>query len=533
MPLRVLIVEDSADDTMLLVRELRRGGYDVTFERVDTAAAMNEALDRNVWDLVVCDYSMPHFSGSDALRLLRAKGTDLPFIFLSGTIGEDTAVAALKQGAQDYLMKNNLKRLVPAIQRELEDASQRRERKQLEQQIQQLEKFESIGRLAGGVAHDFNNALGVILGWAGLCYDEAPAGSVLRDGLEKIRCQAQCAAGLTSQLLAFARRQVLQRRSMNLNTLISETTSLLTSVIGEQIEMKVELAEELATAQADPTQITQVIMNLCLNARDAMPTGGRLLIKTQNVEIAEEFRKSHPYAHAGRFVWLSVSDTGVGMDSATKARLFEPFFTTKELGRGTGLGLATVYGIVKQHGGFLTVESKPGCGTRFEVYLPAGSAIPEPRELPGEINPRGTETILIVEDHEALRELASLTLSSQGYKVVQACNGQEAVYLFKQRPEEIHLAVMDIVMPVLSGSDAYAQMSAIKPNLPVIFSSGYTASVDTQIQQGACFLQKPYPMQTLSRAVRSVLDQNRLPPMSVHSGFGVSQTGFVPRQNPL
>lgn len=524
MPLRVLIVEDSADDAMLLVRELRRGDYDVTFELVDSAAAMNAALDKRGWDLVICDYSMPHFSGSDALRLLRSKGSDLPFIFLSGTIGEDTAVAALKQGAQDYLMKDNLKRLLPAVQRELEETQRRQERSRLEQQVQQLEKSESIGRLAGGIAHDFNNALGVILGWTDFCCEEAPAGSPLRDGLQKIHNQAQFAAGLTSQLLAFARRQVLQPRSIRLNAVIAESTGLLKSVLGEQIEVDIKLAQDLAISQADPTQIGQVIMNLCLNARDAMPKGGRLAIETHNVAIGEEFRKIHPYVPAGRFVQLSVSDTGIGMDAATKSRIFEPFFTTKELGRGTGLGLATVYGIVKQHGGFLTVDSKPGLGTTFDVYLPASSTVPEISAAAAvEISLRGTETVLVADDHEGIRELGQRTLSLHGYKVIPACNGQEAVRLFKQKSEEIQLVLLDVVMPGLSGPDAYTQMSAIKPDLPVIFASGYTALADPQIRKGAAFLQKPYTMETLNRTVRSVLDQHRLNFMSAVSGFNRSQ----------
>jgi len=329
--------------------------------------------------------------------------------------------------------------------------------------------------------------------------------------LQKIRSQAQFAARLTSQLLAFARRQVLQPRCLSLNSIISETSGLLKSVVGEQIKFEIELAADLATTQADPTQIGQVVMNLCLNARDAMPKGGLLAITTHNVEIGEEFQKIHSYVPAGWYARLSVSDTGVGMDGTTKARIFEPFFTTKELGRGTGLGLATVYGIVKQHGGFLTVESKPGHGTTFDVYLPASSGIPEVSEAAAaEMSLRGTETILLAEDHDGIRELAQRALSLQGYKVIPACNGLEAVELFKQNCESIQLVLLDVVMPTLGGLDAYIQMIAIEPDLPVIFTSGYTALVDPQIRKGAAFLQKPYPMQTLNRTVRKVLDQNRL-----------------------
>ena len=268
------------------------------------------------------------------------------FIFVSGTIGEETAVAALRDGAQDYLMKTNLKRLIPAVQRVLREAEERQIRKKMELQVQQLQKFEAIGKLAGGIAHDFNNVIGAILGWAEMGCQEAQAGTVSHDRFQKIRDQANWAGRLTSQLLAFARRQVLQPRKTDLNSLVVEGMSLLRRVIGEQIDVRVVAAPDLRVALVDPAQIEQVLMNLCLNARDAMPQGGRLIIETQNTEIDQEFCRVHPYARQGSFILLSVSDTGLGMDAATSERIFEPFFTTKEMGKGTGLGLATVYGVV-------------------------------------------------------------------------------------------------------------------------------------------------------------------------------------------
>jgi two-component system cell cycle sensor histidine kinase/response regulator CckA len=512
VPLSILMVEDSEDDAALLTRELHRGGYDVTLQRVDSSVAMSAALEKERWDLVICDYSMPHFSGTDALKLLRARSSEIPFIFVSGTIGEETAVAALKLGAQDYVMKNNLKRLLPAIQRELHEVAQRRERKHLEQEVQRLQKFEAIGRLAGGIAHDFNNALCVILGWAQMAHDEAPTGSPLQKKLQTILDQAQRTAGFTSHLLAFARRQVLQPQSLDLNHLVSETASLLQSVIGAQIELKVSLTSDAQFVRADATQIEQVLMNLCLNARDAMPNGGRLLIETQTVEISEDFSRVHSYAVPGRYVLLSVSDTGVGMDATILDRIFEPFFTTKETGRGTGLGLATVYGIVKQHGGFVNVYSEPEQGTIFRVYLPASCGVPETRPLArSEKVKGGRETILVAEDHEALRNLARHTLAPQGYRVILASNGLEAVRLFEANSKEIRLALLDVVMPVLSGPEAYSQMCAIRPDLLVIFTTGYTAelaSLNQRIEEGAVFLQKPYSPQTLARAVRSTIDGN-------------------------
>jgi two-component system cell cycle sensor histidine kinase/response regulator CckA len=412
-------------------------------------------------------------------------------------------------GAQDYVMKNNLKRLVPAIQRELREVEQRRERKDLEIQVQRLQKFEAIGRLAGGIAHDFNNALGVILGWAELGYDEASSGSSASEKFRRIRDQAKHSAELTSQLLAFARRQVLRRQSISLNHLVPETKCLLQTAIGEQIEFKITLASDLQVTSADPTQIQQVLVNLCLNARDAMPEGGRLIIETRNVEIDEDFCRVHTYGRPGSYVSLSVSDTGLGMDAAILDRIFEPFFTTKEMGRGTGLGLATVYGIVKQHDGFVNVYSEQGQGTTFRVYLPATAGTPPYRPVvEPEGVPSGTETILVAEDHDGLRELARHALASQGYRVILASDGLDAVRLFKEHSNEIHLVLLDVLMPGLSGPEAYSQMCAVRADLPVIFTSGHTSeSALLKIKDGGVFLQKPYPPQILGRAVRNTLDR--------------------------
>jgi two-component system cell cycle sensor histidine kinase/response regulator CckA len=512
IPLRVLVVEDSEDDAALLLRELRRGGYDVSHERVDTAAAMTAALDKQEWDLVVSDHSMPHFSGSAALSLLRGKESGVPFIFISGTMGEEAAVAALKDGAQDYLMKSNLTRLVPAVQRELREAGERLEHKRLERQVLQLQKFEAIGRLAGGIAHDFNNAIGAILGWAELASDEALVGSRLHERLQKICAQARRAAALTSQLLAFARQQVLQRRKINLNALVEEGTSLLRKVIGEDIDVRIVPAADLRVAMADPVQIDQVLMNLCLNARDAMPKGGRLIIETHNIEFDQEYCRLHTYVHPGSYVLLTVSDTGMGMDAATIEHIFEPFFTTKEVGKGTGLGLATVFGIVKQHGGFINVYSEPGRGTTFRVYLPSDSGAAEPAKTGGDGRPqRGTEIILLAEDHEGLRELGKETLEALGYQVILAENGSEAVALFKSNAARVDAVVVDVVMPGMSGPDAYAQMCAIRPSLGVVFATGYTAeaaSLTSLVEKGASVLQKPFTATSLSKAIRDVLEKS-------------------------
>jgi CheY-like chemotaxis protein len=281
-------------------------------------------------------------------------------------------------------------------------------------------------------------------------------------------------------------------------------------VIGADVEVRLVPAPNLRVTVADPVQIDQVLMNLCLNARDAMPKGGQLIIETQNADFDKEYCRLHAYVQPGSYVLLSVSDTGIGMDAATIERIYEPFFTTKEVGKGTGLGLATVFGIVRQHGGFINVYSEPGKGTTFRVYLPSDHGVPDPAKTESdERPPQGTETILLAEDHEGLRELAQETLEALGYRVVLATNGTEAVELFKANSDRIDLVILDVVMPGLSGPDAYLEMSGIRPKLGVVFATGYTAeaaSLTSLVEKGATVLQKPYSAKTLSRAIRGVLE---------------------------
>src|SRR5438874_10600527 len=533
-PLRVLMVEDSENDALLVLRELRAAGYDLTHERVDTAAALEAALDRHPWDLVIGDYSMPHFSGTAALGMLRQRGLDVPYICVSGTITEELAVAAMKAGAHDYVTKGQLKRLLPAIERELReaqgratlrateasfatlvehapvgiyrsslegrflavnaavvrmlgyetaaqvlsldmardvyaDAAERQrlverdtysdrqydnveatwkrrdgrlltvqlsvravrnaagrveyyetfvrdvtDQRRLQQQVLQSQKMEAVGRLAGGVAHDFNNLLTVITSYSDLLLEDLAPGDAKRDDLEQVRKAADGAAALTRQLLAFSRQQVVEPRVVSLNTVVEGLQKILRRVIGEDIEVTIAFAPDLESVRADVGQLEQVLMNLVVNARDAMPTGGRLTVETANVEHDPEYARDREAAAVRRFAMLAVSDTGCGMDEATKARIFEPFFTTKEPGKGTGLGLATVYGIVKQSGGFIWVYSEPGRGTSFKVYLPRVEEPAEPAAAPtATVEPlRGTETVLVVEDAASVRMVTRQVLDS-------------------------------------------------------------------------------------------------------------------------
>ena len=510
-PLRALMIEDSENDALMLIRELRRGGYEVSHQRVDSAAALNAALDAGKWDIVISDYSLPGFSGTKALALLRSRDTDTPFVFVSGTIGEEMAVGALKSGAQDYLLKGNLTRLFSAVERTLAEAEGRRERRRLETQVNQLRRFEAIGRLAGGIAHDFNNVLGSILGWAELGQADLPEGHRARERLSKIRGQAERAALLTRQLLAFARRQVLEPQNLDVNAIVTESVSLMEKVIGEHVDIQLSLAKDLEPAWADGTQVEQIVMNLCINSRDAMPAGGRLTIETQMTELkpgAEEYRS---YFRPGRYVQLTVADTGTGMDAATLEHIFEPFFTTKEVGKGTGLGLATVYGIVKQHNGIIDVESEPGHGTRFLVYLPLGRGAVAAREKKPAVEVRrGTETILVAEDNDDLREAAREMIEALGYRVLLSHDGEEAVQLFTENSTAVDLVLLDVVMPRMSGPAALEKMAVLRPDVPAIFTTGYAdeaESLASMTRKRLGILQKPYGTIPLGQKIRALLDE--------------------------
>jgi PAS domain S-box-containing protein len=411
------------------------------------------------------------------------------------------------------------------------------ERIALETQLQQSQKFEAIGQLAGGIAHDFNNMIGAILGWADMGIEETQGDSKLRRYFEKIRQQGRRAASLTRQLLAFARRQILEPRDISFNQSVTECLSLLEKVIRSDIVVRISLSPDLPIVRADPTQLEQVLMNLCINAQDAMPEGGSLAVETSTVHFDEDACKLQPLAHPGDFVMLSVTDSGTGMDSATLDRIFEPFYTTKELGKGTGLGLATVYGIVRQHGGFVHVYSEVGTGSTFRVYIPASNARAASREKRDDSVPvqGGTETLLLVEDHEGLRELAIETLSKLGYKVIAAADGEQAIGEFGKHHDVIQLALLDLVLPKLNGPEIYDRIHAQRPDLPAVFATGYSADfamLHKIQQQGLPVLQKPYTAHDLARKVREALD-NHSPASRKRSLTAVPNTVSLGRTNGL
>jgi two-component system, cell cycle sensor histidine kinase and response regulator CckA len=386
------------------------------------------------------------------------------------------------------------------------------DRKQLEEQLRQAQKMEAVGRLAGGIAHDFNNLLMVIQGYSDLLVERLPGGDPLRRNAEQIQMASQRASSLTRQLLAFSRKQMLAPKILNVQSVVAEMEKILRRLIGEDIQLETSSAPDLGLVKADRSQIEQVILNLAVNARDAMPQGGRLTIETANVVLDSSY--SHPPAvlSPGRYVMLAVTDNGCGMDAETQAHVFEPFFTTKEKGKGTGLGLATVYGVVKQSGGYVWVYSEPGRGTSFKIYLPRieETAVPAVRDGKSEmqIPERGSETILLVEDEKGVRELAREYLASSGYTVIEAEDGHTALELAAMHVGQIHLLLTDVVMPGISGRELAERVSQIRPGIKIIYMSGYTDQAVVHhgiLQNDAVLLQKPFTLMTLAGKLREML----------------------------
>jgi two-component system, cell cycle sensor histidine kinase and response regulator CckA len=384
------------------------------------------------------------------------------------------------------------------------------DRKKLELQLRQAQKMEAVGQLAGGIAHDFNNLLQAILGYGDLALEEVEAGSSAHESITEVMLAGERAQTLIGQLLAFSRRQVLEMKDVNLNDVVADLTKMIRRLIGEHIALDVLGGHNLGTVWADRGQIEQILMNLCVNARDAMPKGGTISIETENVRIDEEYCEIHPWATPGRYVLLSVTDSGCGMDKDTLANIFEPFFTTKGVGKGTGLGLSTVYGLVKQHNGMVNPYSEVGKGTAFKIYFPlverSADIISERLQATAQ---RGSETILLAEDEETVRKLTVNILERAGYTVLPTRDGEEALLVFKQHTDKIDLALLDVMMPNLGGRAVYEEIRATHPDIPMLFSSGYSmSSIHTNfvLDEGMQLIQKPYQRDALLRKVRDILD---------------------------
>ncbi|MFB3903987.1 MAG: response regulator [Acidobacteriota bacterium] len=517
---RILNLEDNVLDSELVRAKLESEGIACEVQRVDNLADFSSALDRGDFDLIISDYTLPSFDGISALALARAKRPEIPFLFFSGTIGEEAAVDVLKQGATDYILKQRPARLVSAVQRALRESEERAARRrteealrQTEEMLRQVQKMEAIGRLAAGVAHDFNNLLTVINGYTEMLLLDLDADDPRRSDVEEIKKAGARAAVLTRQLLAFSRKQVLQVRVLNLNDVVKDSEEMLRRLIGEDIEVHLSLDPEPWPVKTDAGQIGQVIMNLAVNSRDAMPKGGHLFIETSNVILDEAYVSTRVDIKAGRYIMLLVRDTGCGIAPEVLPQIFEPFFTTKESGKGTGLGLSTVYGIVKQSGGDITVSSELGRGTTIRIFLPAHEGTVEDADKQDSVGERrsGAETVLIVEDDEQVRKLAVRALREFGYQVLEAVQWQEATESCRTYHGPIELLLTDVVMPGMSGYDLAGSLRGARPNMKVLFMSGYS---DRPLEErelrehNAAFIQKPFTPQELAQRVRRLLDKD-------------------------
>ncbi|HEV7925941.1 MAG TPA: response regulator [Verrucomicrobiae bacterium] len=639
-PLHILHLEDDPNDAALVRSTLESAGIACANICVQNHDEFVAALERGGIDLVLSDYSLPAYDGMSALKIVHANWPAIPLIFVSATLGEEKAVDSLKNGATDYVLKDRLARLAPAVRRAMQEVEEREEKRRTQEALQETEqrfriifnhsplgialvsaegrpiltnaalqrmlgytgeelsrmhfhdfthpedrardtnnyhqlmqgalkdyqlekryirkdgqvvwtrisvsvahesagradfaikmvediterrnleakfveaqKMEVIGQLAGGVAHDFNNILAVIMGYCELMTEKLASDAELTGNLETIRSAAGRACGLTRQLLIFSRKQTVQLAVLDLNDVLKDLDKMLRRLIDENIELVIVPGKNIGRVKADSGHVGQVLMNLVVNARDAMPNGGKLTIETHNARLDEDYALTHTGVLAGEYVMFNVSDTGTGMSDEVKARLFEAFFTTKPKGKGTGLGLATCQTIVQQSGGHIEVESERGKGTTFKIYFPLV-------DLPLEVAirsdqtgplPRGTETLLVVEDDPSVRHLARNVLEAQGYDVLTANNGQDALHTARDhKGSPIRLVVSDVIMPLMGGRVMAEWLKTADSNLKILFTSGYTDDALSKhgvLEPGIEFLPKPYTPATLARKVREMLDK--------------------------
>lgn len=634
----ILILEDRPEDAELMVHELRKAELDFEWSRIDNEPSYLAALNPGV-DIILADYKMPQFEAPQALSLLQERDLDIPFIVVSGSVGEDIAVAMMRNGAYDYLLKDRLARLNQTILRAIQERNVRiakrraeerlllqgaalhaaanavmitdrdgliewvnpafekmtgysfeeafgknprllksgqhsldfyrelwatiaegkvwrseiinkhrsgtlyteeititavkdkaenithfvavmqdvTDKQLLQQQLVQAQKMESIATLAGGVAHDFNNLLLAISGFTDMALSDMPETDRHREDIAQVKLAAERATKLTRQLLSFARKETTEAVELDINSVIENVKTMLGRLLGDDIVIHSVLAPDLHHVKADPSQIDQIIMNLAVNARDAMPSGGQLILSTANVTLTAEELSAHPNARSGSFIRLSVADTGTGMTAEVVQRIFDPFFTTKEAGKGTGLGLSVVYGITRKHEGWVEVESAPGKGSVFKVYLPVFSQSSPPaynarNDVLDDVLKGAGERILLVEDDDGVREFVARTLRGSGYHVFSAANGREANKLFRQEGTRIDLLLTDMVLPGKNAVTLVEEFLSSRPDLGVVLTSGYAdapAKWPEAKARGWRLLQKPFPAAALLTTVREALNNRK------------------------
>ncbi len=510
--MKILMIDDSPYDRALIQRKVQKEFDDAEFVEVVRHSDLESGLAHTDFDIALVDYHLQWTNGIWLLQTIKVRMPLLPVIMVTDTGSEEIATEGMKAGLSDYVLKRELHRLPLAIKESLAKTKLIAERKQLEEQVQQAQKMESLGQLVSGIAHDFNNILAGILGYTDQSLTKVDATHPVYEGLQHTRESTLRAAKMVRQLLAFSRHQVLEPTYVDLNILVTNLLNFIDKVIGEHIEVVFTPTTGIQTIYADTVQVEQVVMNLCINARDAMPNGGRLSITMQNETVNETHTKAHVTALMGTYVQLTVSDTGIGMDDQTREHIFEPFFTTKGVGKGTGLGLSTVHGIVGQHKGFIAVESTLGKGTSFHIYFPSIDHVPVTPEQKQEtelVAQTGSETILLVEDDEDLRELMTEVLRECGYTVMSASNGEEGLHLFEDTSSSIDLIISDMMTPKLGGKDLYKKLVSSGSTTKFLFMSGYLAdhlSQDFHLDTDTHFLQKPFDLDELTRKVRVVLE---------------------------
>jgi len=511
---RLLLVEDDEEDFFLtrkLLRENGRTTFDLKWVK-NSELALAEL--RTPYDVCLVDYRLGADTGVSLIERAIAQGFRGPMILLTGRGDHDVDVQAMNAGAADYLVKDQL---TPQLMERVIRHSIARKAAELalnfsEEQLRQAQKMDAIGSLAAGVAHDFNNLLSIVLSYSELLSEGLEPGDPMRDDLHQISEAGMRAAALTHQLLAFSHQQVLQPCIVDLNAIFANLEKMLRRVIGEDVELRSIASPSLRSILVDPGQLEQIVMNLTVNARDAMPQGGTLTVTTSNVLLDQTFVAANPGVKPGHHVLLTVADTGVGMDRATQNRIFDPFFTTKEVGKGTGLGLATVFGIVHQSGGIIRVESELGVGTTFRVYFPSaqeGSRVRELSSPPARLSLSGGETVLMVEDDDGVRALVRAILVRYGYVVVEALSGGDALVASEQFAGHIDLLLTDVVMPRMSGRQLAERLQILRPEMKTLYMSGYTN--DAVVRHGVmentiAFIQKPITPDALARKIREVLD---------------------------